>query len=115
MPVSHAWLTPLGSAAAASCSKAVLCDPRRSEPGTSSTSGIGDLPDQQQIDVPLAAPAARVAPAGQLHLPREAEVAAVEARLELQSRDLAVAARPRRRIAPAGADRARDAPDRELA
>jgi hypothetical protein len=50
---------------------------------------------EQQVDVHRHLPADRVATAGQLHLPLESEVAAVEARVELQSRDLAEAAQPR--------------------
>lgn len=42
-------------------------------------------------------------------------LAAVEVRLELQSRDLAEAARSRWGIVTAGGDRTGDAPDRELA
>ena len=47
-------------------------------------------------------PADRVATARQLHLPLEAELAAVEGRLELQSRDLAVGGLSRRGVATAG-------------
>src|SRR6266545_1330669 len=95
----------------------MLYDPRRSEPETSSTSpfSICVLAHEQQIDVHLDIPAHRVATARQLHLPIESELAAVEARLHLQSRDLAEAARSRWGVVTAGGDRARDAPDRELA
>jgi hypothetical protein len=69
----------------------VVYHPRRSEPQATSTSpfGICVLSHEQQIDVHLHIPADRVATARQLHLPLESELAAVEARLELQSRDLA--------------------------
>jgi hypothetical protein len=70
---------------------------------------------EQQIDVHLHIPADRVAAARQLHLPLESELATVEARVELQSRDLAEGARSWWRVVTAGGDRARDASDRELA
>jgi hypothetical protein len=91
--------------------------PRRSEPQTNSTSpfSICVLSLEQQIDVHLHLPADRVATARQLHLPLEAELAAVEARAELQSRDLAEGGQSRWGVVTAGGDRARDAPDRELA
>ena len=84
---------------------------------TNSTSpfSICVLSLEQQIDVHLHIPADRVATARQLHLPLESERAAVEARLELEPRDLAEAARSRWGVVTAGGDRARNAPDRELA
>src|SRR3954468_13777509 len=73
------------------------------------------LADEQQVDVELHVPADRHAAPRQLHLPLEAELAAVEARVQLQPRDLAEAALARCGVGTAGRDRARHAPDRELA
>src|SRR4051812_12276716 len=70
---------------------------------------------EEQVDVELHVPADHDATAGQLHLPVEAELAAVEARVQLQARDLAEAALPRRGGVTAGRDRAGGAPHRELA
>src|SRR3954468_6496538 len=73
------------------------------------------LADQEQVDVELHVPADRDATPRQLHLPVEAVLATVEARVELQARDLAEAALARCGVVTAGPDRARHAPDRELA
>jgi len=55
--------------------------------------GVRVLALQQQLDVHLHLPADRVATARHLHLPVESELAAVEARPELQPGDLAEATR----------------------
>ena len=73
------------------------------------------ISQEQQIDIQPDLPADGVATARQLHLPVESELAAVEARPELQACDLAEAGQPRCGEVTARADRARHAPDRELA
>src|SRR5690242_7444974 len=75
----------------------------------------GVLADEQQVDVDHDIPADGVAAARQLRLPFEAVLATVDARLELEPTDLAEAAHARQGVMAVGADRARDAADRQLA
>jgi hypothetical protein len=70
--------------------------------------------DEEQVDVDLHLPADRIATAGQLHLPVEPELAAIQDRVKLDAGDLAERGLPRRGVLTDGRDRASDPADREL-